>query len=1126
MAIIKLTEKQVYSHFGHTFSARGDAYQRSQRVRTASIDEHAGVLEGEVQGTDSRPYSVRIILYKGGSGIRNEACTCPMGGYCKHSAALALHAIRTGILSDAPDLTLSTSHIAATEEAFTAPQIKDSVPNLAPPLSNWLSDLSNALSEPDLKNNEQYAKYPKETGVLFYIFKEYSGKLIVEFKHGRKSKNGTYKKIYRADITSILREKPDYVKEEDSEIISLFLSASNNSMWSFTGAFPSVPEIATILIDKLISTNRAYWMEVGDSCITMGKTKKAGLRWQAHPDGTQTLKIESSDTSDISLIAGNCWYVNPIENTIGPLEAPVPMKALKSLLNAPRISPKEAIAVSMAMASLPPSIPRPVSDFTTETITLTAVPRLKLISQETPYWYRGTTSSDTQTLALLRFDYGEIKFGPANATEVKSIVGKKIIIQKKNRDKEREFIAELEKLGLLNLHSTPTVKSDTTLRFPDNDDHSQWLNFIAHTAPLLSKKGWVIETDQSFQYEIVEPEEEWVANATEGADFWFSLDLGIIIEGKTVQLLPIIYQAISRLKGRDPLSEIEQMNQNGIFYAPLNDGRYVALPFERVKSSINTLLELFDKDSHTNGKAHKVTFPQIMELAQSVSSQLEAGQKWLIGERLQKLIERIKKFNGIKSITPPKNFKADLRPYQLEGLSWLNFLREFELGGILADDMGLGKTVQTIAHIACEKKANRLEHPYLVICPTSVLPNWLSEIKKFMPSLKVNALHGTDRAFYFKNIKDSDIVVTTYPLVPRDLDTLAKQKWQAVILDESQYIKNPQTQIAQAVRTLKCNYRICLTGTPIENHLGELWSQFNFLMPGFLQDSKTFARVFRAPIEKQNNALVKKRLATKVRPFLLRRTKELVVKELPEKTVIIKTIELEGKQRDLYETVRLAMYDKVKEALASKGLAKSQIIILDALLKLRQVCCDPKLLSLPQAKSIESSAKLDMLMEMLEELIDEGKRILLFSQFTSMLDLIIPKLVKKNIDFVEIRGDTKDRATPVRFFQNRNIPLFLLSLKAGGTGLNLTAADTVIHYDPWWNPAVENQATDRAHRIGQDKAVFVFKLIASGTIEERMIELQERKKSIAQGVYDDDSTAINKLTAEDLEVLFSPLEID
>jgi SNF2 family DNA or RNA helicase len=309
----------------------------------------------------------------------------------------------------------------------------------------------------------------------------------------------------------------------------------------------------------------------------------------------------------------------------------------------------------------------------------------------------------------------------------------------------------------------------------------------------------------------------------------------------------------------------------------------------------------------------------------------------------------------------------------------------------------------------------------------------------------------------------------------------------------------------------------------MENHLGELWSQFAFLMPGLLGDAKRFARVFRTPIEKKQDGERRAVLARRLKPFLLRRTKAMVAADLPPKTEMVQPLELLGPQRDLYETVRLSMHEKVREAVAAKGLARSHIIVLDALLKLRQVCCDPRLVKLAAAKRVAASAKLAHLLEMLPALIEDGRRILLFSQFTSMLDLIKPALGERGIDFVELRGDTADRARPVARFQSGKVPLFLISLKAGGTGLNLTAADTVIHYDPWWNPAVEDQATDRAHRIGQKKPVFVFKLVAQGTVEERMLELQARKKALAAGIYAEGGNAAAALGPADIEHLFAPL---
>jgi SNF2 family DNA or RNA helicase len=309
----------------------------------------------------------------------------------------------------------------------------------------------------------------------------------------------------------------------------------------------------------------------------------------------------------------------------------------------------------------------------------------------------------------------------------------------------------------------------------------------------------------------------------------------------------------------------------------------------------------------------------------------------------------------------------------------------------------------------------------------------------------------------------------------------------------------------------------------MENHLGELWSQFAFLMPGLLGDTKRFARVFRTPIEKKQDGERRAVLSGRLKPFLLRRTKSLVAADLPPKTEILRPLELAGPQRDLYETVRVAMHDKVRREVAEKGLARSHIVVLDALLKLRQVCCDPRLVKLTAARQVNASAKLEHLMEMLPPLIEDGRQILLFSQFTSMLDLIKPAVAEAGIDFAELRGDTKDRAGPVAQFQKGKVPLFLISLKAGGTGLNLTAADTVIHYDPWWNPAVEDQATDRAHRIGQDKPVFVYKLVAQGTVEERMLELQQRKKALAAGIYDAAGGTGAGLEAGDIERLFEPL---
>ena len=419
------------------------------------------------------------------------------------------------------------------------------------------------------------------------------------------------------------------------------------------------------------------------------------------------------------------------------------------------------------------------------------------------------------------------------------------------------------------------------------------------------------------------------------------------------------------------------------------------------------------------------------------------------------------------------------------------------MGGFLADDMGLGKTAQTIAHIVIEHDEGRLDRPVLIVVPTSLVSNWTAELTKFAPALQVAVLHGLDRHARRAELDGVHVVITTYTVLARDIEAMKKLAWHLVVLDEAQVIKSPDAKATKAVCQLDTRHRLCLSGTPIENNLQELWSEFAFLMPGLLGDRKHFTKRFRTPIEKNNDAVRRVQLIRRIRPFLLRRTKSEVATDLPPRHTILRRINLAPEQRELYETIRGTLYDQVRERITGLTTAQGRIVVLDALLKLRQVCCDPRLVKLASARLVDTSSKLDELMDMIAEMIPEGRRILLFSQFTSMLDLIKPRLDEAGLRYVELRGDTRDRAEPVRSFEAGEVPLFLISLKAGGRGLNLTSADTVIHYDPWWNPAAEDQASDRAHRIGQTKSVFVYKLIAADTVEDRIVALQQRKTDLA-----------------------------
>jgi SNF2 family DNA or RNA helicase len=475
------------------------------------------------------------------------------------------------------------------------------------------------------------------------------------------------------------------------------------------------------------------------------------------------------------------------------------------------------------------------------------------------------------------------------------------------------------------------------------------------------------------------------------------------------------------------------------------------------------------------------------------------------------------------TVLVPGGLCAELRAYQKEGLDWLQHLRAHGAGGVLADDMGLGKTLQTIAHVLAEKEAGRLDRPAMIVTLTSLVGNWQRELARFAPSLTVTVHHGDKRHERRAAIANHDVIITTYPMVARDKDDLATIPLHLVVLDEAHAIKNCNAQASEAVRRLDARHRVCLSGTPIENHLGELWSLFDFLNPGLLGSIGDFNQQFRQPIEEKSDRARLQTLRDRVRPFILRRTKDSVAPELPRKTKMVRPIEITGKQRELYESIRVAAHAEVRRHIKERGLAGSHIAVLDALLKLRQVCCDPRLVSSDAAREVTGSAKLEMLLEMLQQGLGEGRRVLIFSQFARMLGLISEALLARGVRHVSLTGHTPDRQKPVDAFQQGKADVFLISLKAGGAGLNLVGADTVIHYDPWWNPAAQAQATDRAHRIGQTKPVFVHDLIVASSVEERMLGLQKHKRKIADSILANGPGPGGALTEHDVEDLLAPL---
>ena len=707
------------------------------------------------------------------------------------------------------------------------------------------------------------------------------------------------------------------------------------------------------------------------------------------------------------------------------------------------------------------------------------------------------------------------------------------------------------------------TKGQFYLPFISNAQQQQWLQWLDDGFARLQSAGFVITAEPRLNTWIaraegldasMEPEGQALApvgttdtdidadspgdTINAGHATWFSLSLGMTVNGMRRNILPLLPELLAQLsagnRGKASASGAAQAF-NATLQLPLHiyirqdGGGYLRLPCEPLRPWLQALLELMaersgQKDGDFKGSALRLSRLEALRVGAALLADSREATGWQGSDKLREMVSQLAGHSALPELAAPAGLMAELRPYQLHGLRWLQFLRTHGLGGILADDMGLGKTLQTLAHILTEKNAGRLDLPVLIMAPVSLMGNWRREAMRFTPSLSVLVLHGSQRHQVASGMAQHDIVIAPYSLLQRDRERWQTQAWHLVVLDEAQNIKNANSHAAKIVSDLKTRHRLCLSGTPMENHLGELWSLFYFLMPGFLGSQARFRALYRTPIEKHQDSERAERLRHRVTPFMLRRYKHDVATDLPEKQIAISSVELGDSQADLYETIRLSTEKTVRDALGNKGLAHSQIQILDALLKLRQVCCDPRLLALPEAQKAKQSAKLEMLMELLPEMLAEGRKVLLFSQFTSMLALIEQELEKRGIPWVKLTGQSQNREQIIDRFTSGDVPLFLISLKAGGVGLNLTQADTVIHYDPWWNPAAETQATDRAHRIGQTQPVMVYKLVAQGTIEERILDLQERKAALAESLYSGAAAGgQSMLTESDLDALLLPL---
>ena len=637
------------------------------------------------------------------------------------------------------------------------------------------------------------------------------------------------------------------------------------------------------------------------------------------------------------------------------------------------------------------------------------------------------------------------------------------------------------------------------------------LNFLGSAVPALGRKGWTVVWDGRIRATMdnavfatpvvrIDPEN--------GADGWFD----------------VRFDYDAGAAGGLSSAEIQRALLKGDAFVE-HQGKTILLDAEAIRA----LQSVFADCASGEGR-HPGSFRLAPVYAAYAASALqaldgvdvEAPPAWIQGAAQRNRLEPME----LEPLDPA--FERLLRPYQKDGVRWLRFLQRNRFGGILADEMGLGKTLQALVWLtmAGAEHTGESRKPSLIVCPTSLVDNWAAEAARFTPWLKVGTMTGADRRERWKDIPQLDVVVTSYALMRRDIDLYEPLEFLSVILDEAQHIKNQSTQNAHAAKRLRADHRFVLTGTPIENGVSDLWSIMDFLMPGYLGNHESFRTNIEQPIAQggPEGELAQWKLRRKLRPFLLRRMKRDVAKELPPKIERIAACALSHDQKKVYAALLEDSRRKIADLVAAQGFQRSKFEILNTLLRLRQTCCHLDLLKLPDLESKEPSAKMDLFFELLDEAMDAGHRVLVFSQFVSMLTILRAELGRRNLRYCYLDGATQERLKIVQEFnRDASIPLFLISLKAGGTGLNLTGADMVIHYDPWWNPAVENQATDRAYRIGQKRTVYSVKLIAQDSIEERVLSLQRKKQKLYNATLEDgdDATDVHNLTWDDVQELLA-----
>lgn len=1085
-ALSTLSDRGLRRLLGARTFLRGLDYEKRKVVDQVVIQETAATCT--VRGSDSKPYDVCIRL--GGEGI-TSSCSCPAfaktGQHCKHVAALLINvrnksrnkAPRQPVAPVQPVLRPEQSKASRRRERRRRNQGQQNVvpPGLRPPPS------MDATARP--------------TGIGAWMAPaDSSRRLDLEFRvHVRAG--GLTVTVLDTEarvplLPSVALNWQAQAPTEDRKALRILArSESGNPRHPAVDVRgEDVAELLPELVGRRVLLEPAL-MQLRFSEEVLRPT------FDLEMVGADTIVakctfVRGSDQRQFQLASGGWfegwpgWHIDTNEGIARPIDRSVSPSALRRLLNSPTIAEPASELISVITSDLP----RVALDMGAQLPELSQV--ADVIDIKPSFSFRAG-GSIAEAEAFLKVRYGEVE------VEVRADgISPPIIVLppreglKRARCLRTDIVAQQKAVQLLLEHGLSPSEFGDHFEARGEDSIRFWSEGVA----ALPRDWELFVPEELIGAKMRSTPIAMKARVSSGVD-WLNVNISWGAEGVTVER-----------------EEIQRCLREGKKYVRLSDNSYAVLDAARVQALIDREVEILA----AAGKQGKLPLSQ----AGRVQELLEQADVKTVATATKALFKKLASVDEIKKARKPRGLKATLRPYQEQGLSWLRFIHEIGSGGVLADDMGLGKTVQTIA-LLLSLHADKDTGPVkaLIVAPTSVVTNWQREIERFGPALKVALWHGSGRKEQEGQLGEAHVVITSYALLRRDLELLKSLKLDYAILDEAQAIKNAQSATAQAAKELNTRHRLALTGTPIENRLSEIWSIFDFVSPGLLGTLQKFEERYARPID-QGDSKQAARLRAVIHPFILRRTKLEVAKDLPEKLEFNKIIDMAPEQKAIYLQVLREVRAQVMGEVERVGLAKSQLHILAGLTKLRQAACDPRLLGLPKDLGDEDSGKLAALRELVDEVEAGGHKVLIFSQFVSMLKLVAAALDQDKIRYEYLDGSTTDRPTRIdRFQSDPTIPVFLISLKAGGSGLNLTAADTVIHFDPWWNPAVEDQATDRAHRIGQDKVVSVYRLVAAGTIEEKILQLKQQKKDLVAAVLEEDHGGGKQLTKADLDDLFN-----